>query len=197
MNESIYYNVDKIHNAISSNVKISFQYYEWSVSKEIQIKKNGQKYIISPWGLTWDDENYYLIGFDEEESIIKHYRVDKMLNIDLFNDMHTGKEYFENFDTASYIQKTFGMYGGEVNDVDILLENRFIGVVIDRFGKHVITRKQDEDHFITKVKVVISNQFYGWLTGLGVGVIIISPDIVVTGYKEFLKNVEKQYVPND
>lgn len=83
MNESIYYNVDKIHNAISANVKISFQYYEWTVAKEMHIKKNGQKYIISPWALTWEDENYYMIGFDESESMIKHYRVDKMLNIDL------------------------------------------------------------------------------------------------------------------
>lgn len=196
MNESIYYNVDKIHKAIPANVKISFQYYEWTVTKEMHIKKNGQKYIISPWALAWDDENYYMIGFDKEETMIKHFRVDKMLNIDLLNEMREGKEYFENFDTASYTQRTFGMFGGEVTDVDILFENKFIGVVIDRFGKDVTIRKQDDEHFIAKVKVVVSNQFFGWLTGLGVGAKIISSEMVVADYKKFLSNVEEQYTYN-
>jgi len=193
MNESIYYNVDKIHNAISANVKISFQYYEWSITKEIHIKKNGDKYRISPWALTWDDENYYMIGFDEGDSIIKHYRVDKMLNIDLLNDLRKGKEFFENFDTASYTQKTFGMFGGHTTDVDILFENRLVGVVIDRFGKDVMIRKQDEEHFVAKVKVVVSNQFYGWLTGLGVGAKLIAPDSVVHENRFYLENIIKQY----
>lgn len=193
MNESIYYNVDMIHNAISANIKISFQYYEWTVTKKMHIKKNGQKYIISPWALTWGDENYYMIGFDEDVKMIKHYRVDKMLNIDLLNDMREGKEYFENFDTASYTQRTFGMFGGEVTDAEILFENMFIGVVIDRFGRDVTIRKRDEEHFIAKVKVVVSNQFFGWLTGLGNGVKLITPESVVADYKGFLEQIVEHY----
>lgn len=194
MNESIYYNVDKIHTAISADTKISFQYYEWSVTKEMQIKKNGQKYVISPWALSWDDENYYMIGFDEEVSMIKHYRVDKMLNIDLLNDLRVGRELFNNFDTASYTQRTFGMFGGQEVDVDILFKNKFIGVVIDRFGKDVTIRKQDEEHFVAKVKVVVSNQFFGWLTGLGKGVKINAPKSVVTDFQRFLEQVISQYM---
>lgn len=193
MNESIYYNVDKIHEAVSKNVKICFHYYEWTVTKEMHIKKNGEKYVISPWALTWDDENYYMIGFDGAESKVKHYRVDKMLNIDLMPERCCGREYFENFDPASYAKRTFGMFGGEALDVDLLFENKLIGVVIDRFGKSVTVRKKDDGHFITRVKVAVSGQFFGWVTGLGAGVKIVSPENVKKEYKEFLEMLVNQY----
>ncbi len=80
-NESIYYNVDEIHRAISQNRQISFQYTEWTVSKERHLKKGGARYQISPWQMIWQDGNYYLIGVDEKSGILKHYRVDKMLKI--------------------------------------------------------------------------------------------------------------------
>ena len=65
VNENIYYNVDIIYNAIAENVKIQFQYFEWDVSKEMKLRRDGKIYEVSPWLLTWDDENYYLIAYDE------------------------------------------------------------------------------------------------------------------------------------
>ena len=75
--------VDAIHNAISENKKIKFQYYQWNVKKEMELRHNGAWYHISPWGLSWDDENYYLVGYDSDAGKIKHYRVDKMLHIQM------------------------------------------------------------------------------------------------------------------
>lgn len=107
MNESIYYNVDKIHNAISENVKIRFQYYEWTVPKGMKLRRDGDFYCISPWVLTWDDENYYLLGFDEEAGMVKHYRVDKMLGIEMTKESRLGREHFDDFDTAVFSKKNF------------------------------------------------------------------------------------------
>ena len=83
VNENIYYNVDIIYNAIAENVKIQFQYFEWDVNKEMHLRRNGKVYEVSPWLLTWDDENYYLVGYDSEADTLKHYRVDKMTDIAL------------------------------------------------------------------------------------------------------------------
>ena len=47
----------------------------------MELRHGGAWYHISPWGLSWDDENYYMIGYDTEAQLIKHYRVDKMLHI--------------------------------------------------------------------------------------------------------------------
>ena len=96
MNESIYYVVDEIHSAISSNKKILFDYYKWDLNKEL-VPRRDEKYCISPFALTWDDENYYMIGFDSEAGKIKHYRVDKIRNIDISEEKREGKEYFKDF----------------------------------------------------------------------------------------------------
>lgn len=81
MNESIYYNVDRIHTAIAENSRITFQYFQWNVDKKIELRHDGALYEVSPWALSWDDENYYLIAYDSSERMIKHFRVDKMLDI--------------------------------------------------------------------------------------------------------------------
>ena len=137
MNESIYYTVDTIHNAISENKKIKFQYYQWNVKKEMELRHDGAWYHISPWGLSWDNENYYLVGYDSDAGKIKHYRVDKMLHIKLSNESREGKECFKKLDMADYAKKSFGMFGGKEQTVKLLVKNSLAGVIVDRFGKDV------------------------------------------------------------
>ena len=193
MNESIYYNVDKIHSAIAMNRQIMFRYFEWTVSKEIRMKKNGESYHVSPWALTWDNENYYLIGYDMDAAIIKHFRVDKMLHIVLTGQDRAGREEFVRFDLARYTKRTFGMFGGNEETVRIRFHNRFVGVVIDRFGKDVPLRPDGEEHFIARVEVAVSEQFFGWITGLGRDVQIISPQSVVEEYRDLLEDLGETY----
>ena len=193
-NESIYYIVDDIHRAIQNNEQISFQYLEWNLDKELVPRKDGKIYQISPWALTCKDENYYLIAHENESDSIKHFRVDKMGHIQVLTGVaREGSELFERFDIAAYANKTFGMYGGREEVVTLEFENRFIGVVLDRFGKEVPIRQRDAGHFSVRVQVALSGQFYGWLTGLGAGAKIIAPAQVVEGYYDYLREVIGQY----
>ena len=137
-NESIYYNVDRIHHAIQAGVLISFTYLEWNVKKELQLRRGGQKYRISPWALTWQDENYYLIAYDDEEEKIKHFRVDKMNKItELSGEKRKGMEAFRQFDIAAYTKQTFGMFGGTTQSVTLRLPASMIGIILDRFGREI------------------------------------------------------------
>ena len=193
MNESIYYNVDKLHSAISSNEQISFRYFEWTISREIRLKKDGNAYHVSPWALTWDNENYYLIGYDMDAGRMKHFRVDKMLHIELQDQPREGREEFGRFDLAQYTRRTFGMFGGSEETVRIRFPNKYVGVVIDRFGKDAALRPDGRDGFIARAVVAVSEQFYGWITGLGREVKILSPDWVVEEYKSLLKDLGSRY----
>ncbi len=188
-NESIYYNVDAIHRAIQDNVQISFQYFEWSLDKKMIPRKNGIKYEISPWALIWQDENYYLAGFDEAEKKIKHFRVDKMGTIALSEKKREGTESFARFDIAEYTNKMFGMFGGEEQIVTLQFPNYLIGVVMDRFGKEADVRKRDEEHFSVRLKVAVSGQFFGWLAGLGKETVILSPKEVAKEYRDYLEEI--------
>ena len=189
VNENIYYNVDKIHTAISQNTKIRFQYYEWTVSKEMHLRRDGMFYEISPWALTWDDENYYMIGYDQNSQVIKHYRVDKMVKLDIMKRPREGKELFIRFDLANYSQKVFGMFGGEEEELRIVCKNELVGVMIDRFGKDICIHPVDDDSFDVTVRVNVSQQFFGWLFALGNKVKIESPVRVVEQFENHIRAV--------
>ncbi|MCQ2523278.1 MAG: WYL domain-containing protein [Lachnospiraceae bacterium] len=193
-NESIYYTLDSIHDALYRKKKISYLYCEWNVDKELVPRKNGKLYITNPLGLTWDDEKYYLIGYDDEASDIRHYRVDKMKDIEVLDDNLSDIDLIRNFDIVSYCNKTFGMYGGKEESVTLLFPSRLAGVAIDRFGKEPTFRKmQNGEYFQVRVKVCVSNQFFGWLTGLGSDVSIVSPQYVVDDYREFINQIVHKY----
>lgn len=193
MNESIYYTVDAIHNAISENKKIKFQYYQWNVKKEMELRHNGAWYHISPWGLSWYNENYYLVGYDSEAGKIKHYRVDKMLHIRLSAESREGKEYFKKLDMADYAKKSFGMFRGNERTVRLLVKNNLAGVIIDRFGKDVRMIPADEQHFTVNVDIHVSKQFFGWVFSLGEGIKIIGPGEVEEQMKEEARRLLEQY----
>jgi predicted DNA-binding transcriptional regulator YafY len=193
MNESIYYNVDVIHTAIGENAKIHFQYFQWDIHKKMVLRRNGALYEVSPWALSWDDENYYLIAFDGREDKIKHFRVDKMLHIEIINEKREGKSKFKEFDMALYAKKTFGMFGGEEQIVKLLCENSLVGVMIDRFGKDVMVVPVDEEHFTVNVNVAVSRQFLGWIFALGEGVKIVEPESVVNQMREEAVRLTGQY----
>lgn len=191
LNESIYYSVDYIHEAINLNKKISFLYFEWNERKEKVIRHGGRRYLVSPMSLTWDDENYYLIGFDGEK--IKHYRVDKMMKISLTDEERDGEEHFKSFDMALYSKKTFGMYGGREESVTLRCKNHLAGVIIDRFGEDAPFLKADGEHFDVHIKVHVSPLFLGWVMGFGDEVEIISPESVREEFKTLLKTTLKKY----
>lgn len=188
-NETIYYSVDKIHKAIADNKTVSFQYYNYNISKEMELRGEGKLYEVSPYYLTWSNENYYLIGFDNKKSEIRHYRVDRMKRIEECDDTRCGSEAFASFNIAEYSNGVFGMYGGEKTSVTIECANELAGVVIDRFGKDISIRKNDDKTFHVSVKVVCSGQFYGWLAGLGVRAKIVSPKKVKEAYHEYIGNI--------
>ena len=193
MNETVYYSVDTIYNAISQNKKIKFQYYQWNVKKEPELRHGGAYYHISPWGLLWDHENYYLIGYDSRAEQIRHYRVDKMLHILLSEEIREGKEEFQKIDMASYSKKSFGMFGGKEQSVKLLVENSLAGVIVDRFGKDVMMIPADADHFTVSVDVQVSSQFISWVFALGSQAKIVSPKNVVNQVRKEIEKLAEQY----
>lgn len=148
---------------------------------------------VSPWALTWDDENYYLVAFDDYSKICKHYRVDKMLKLEVLDEAREGKEVFKNFDVAGYSKATFGMYSGEKTKVKIQFKNRMCGVFIDQFGKNVTFRPVDEEHSELAVDINVSPQFFGWIFSLGNGVKVTGPSSVVIEMKKYAEEFQVNY----
>ena len=193
MNESIYYNVDEIHNGILKNKKIRFLYFEYNVQKERQYRKNGEYYVVSPFALTWDDENYYMVAYDSDAAMIKHYRVDKMEKISIMEEDRDGLDAYQALDMAIYARKTFGMFTGTEEHVVLRFENHLVGAVLDRLGRDVFIVPDGPDHFTVRTDVIVSPQFFAWVTGFGTSAQVIGPGHVVEAMKDHICAVAGQY----
>ena len=197
MNESIYYNVDKIHEAINTGVQIRFHYFQWNIRKEMELRRGGDWYQLSPWALMWDEENYYLVGYDAQDKKIKHYRVDKMLRITVTDRPREGEESFRLFNMPRYAKSLFGMFHGEEATVTLEAVNSMAGVIIDRFGKDTVIYPSDTEHFRVHVDVAVSPQFLGWVMSMNGLIRIVSPETVVKEMREMLNTLVSQYPPEE
>lgn len=196
MNESVYYNVDAIHRAINGKKQIKFQYTKWNLKKQLERRHKGDFIQVTPWALMWDDENYYLVAYDPRDDKIKHYRVDKMLKLSVVDQKPQGRKLFRELNTSDYAKQHFGMFTGELKEVELLVANELVGVMIDRFGKRIPIWPVDEKHFKTYVNVAVSPQFFGWIFSLGSKVAITGPDEVVDQMKQKTEELCRIYRPD-
>lgn len=193
MNESIYYNVDQIHNAMNHDRSLFFHYSGWNVKKELIPRRDGELYRVSPWTLLWTEENYYMIGYDMDSQGIKYYRVDKMRDIECSETLREGRDEFEKIDMSQFAKRTFGMYAGEERELVLLCKDEMAGVILDRFGVDIPMYEKEDGKFICHIKVKVSPQFFGWVTSIGDKIKIVEPEDVKEDYKKFLMRVVIYY----
>ena len=193
MDESIFYKVDELFDAISRDRAIRFRYYEYTVQKTRAFRHDGKIYEVSPYALTWDDEKYYLIAFDAAAGKIKHFRVDKLAEIDVTDEKRAGRAAFENLDLGAYATSHFGMFTGEERWVVLEFKNELIDAVLDRFGLDAAIVPQDAAHFRLHASVAVSPQFFGWLCAYGDGARIISPPEVADSLRTYVAAIVAQY----
>lgn len=184
-NEEIFYNVDALRSAIEADSSVTFTYFDWNAKKEKVLRHSGALYRVSPWAMLWDDENYYLIAWDDSAEMIKHFRVDKMQRITVTGQRRGGSDIMENIDMERYAAGTFGMFGGKEIPVTLECDNSLAGVLIDRFGTGIVLRNMG-DRFAVTVPVAVSPVFLAWAAGFGKRMRITAPADVVQRQKEFL-----------
>ncbi len=190
-NEKIFYTVDAIHRAVRDNRQIEFSYFRYNADKVLVEKHVNYRYVVSPIALVFDNENYYLVSFNENEKEIRHYRVDRMQKVTVTENSRTDSSEYGNFDISRYENKTFGMFGGNEALVTLNCKNEAAGAIIDRFGDEPTFIKHADGTFDVTVRVFVSEQFFGWVTGLGRLVKIKFPESIANDYKNFLSELIK------
>lgn len=201
-NKGVINNLSVIHTAMSLKIdakphtpeKITFQmqYHTMADKDKPTVRKTAYK--VSPYKLVVNDGNYYLLAFEDKSQKMKTYRVDRMKNVSLTGESRDGEEAFKAMDMSRYLNSTFSMFNGNPEYVKLRFINPLLDTVIERFGtKDVLYSKADDTHFTISAKVYLSEQFYGWLFGLGKRVKILSPQNVVDEYKAYLDKVRKMY----
>ena len=193
MNESVYYNVDRLSDAIAQDRSIRFRYFEYDLRRARRFRRDGAQYAVSPYALLWDNENYYLLGWDEDAEQMKHFRVDKLSDIAPTQRRRSGREAFAKLDMSAYGQSVFGMFGGRAVPVTMRFRAHLVGAVLDRFGKDAPVVPDGETQFTVTVPVVPSPQFYGWVCGFGAEAEILSPPAVRSAMAQQLRESADMY----
>lgn len=184
-NEQLYYNVDALYEAIDQNSAITFRYLDYQYDGTRTYRK--KRYEVSPYGLCWDTENYYLVAH-EEGSGKRHYRVDRMADIELTHTPRLSPELYKNLNMAEYGKKVFGMFGGEEKQVTLEFPKELANNAVDRFGTGIMMIPQDENTFRITTPVSISPVFYSWVFSFLGRVKIIAPEDVRQEYLDCLRN---------
>ncbi len=193
INESIYYNVDKLHQAIAENKRVSFQYFDYNLDKEKVYRRDGERYFISPYSLSWDDENYYAIAYYKKHDNFVHYRVDRMNNIEVLEEVRDPLNEETVFNVAEYAKQTFNMFNGVDEVVWLEFDNELVNQVLDRFGADINIQKESGDTFSIRTRVKVSSTFFSWIAQYGKKARIMQPENVKKDFISFLKEIVDQY----
>lgn len=199
--KSVLNNITALNNAMHKSKghtpeKVSFKYLKCSINNLNQNaeRRNGERYIVSPYKLLINDGYYYLLAFDERSQDMRTYRVDRMEDVRLMGEKREGAEAYEAIDIESYSQRTFSMFGGKTENVTIRFRNQLLDTVVDKFGKKsAIYQRADEEHFTVTTKINVSPSFFAWVCTFGKRARIVSPAPVVNDFKKYLDNIRSAY----
>lgn len=185
--------IDTIHHAIALNKKISFDYFDYDVNKEL--KQRGETRVCTPYALLWSDDRYYLVASHPKYNLA-HFRVDRMRSVKILEKEKAEpipKEFLkhDSFDVPKYLKTTFSMFSGADREVTLRFENSLVGVVLDRFGFDTRIIKEDDNHFKVHVNVKIEHPeaFFGWIFQFGTRAQILAPEDIKQKYGEMLQGV--------
>ncbi len=191
-NETVYYSIDHLYRGIEERKQVRFKYYTWDVRKNKLYKNKGQFYYVNPISLMWADEKYYLVAYDDYAAKLKHYRVDKMENVEVCDDPFSRPARELKFNAAEYAKSSFNMFGGTVEEVRLRCSLDAIGIIFDRFGRDVFVVPQSDGSFSVTVKVAVSPQFYSWIFGVSEFITIEGPQKTVDAYCEMCNSSAKK-----
>ena len=195
-NEDVVREAGRIHQAIAENRKIGFRYFHYTPDRvnPKQYSKNGEKYVVSPYALLWDNGNYYLYAYITEKDEFRTFRVDRMEAITKpLPDKRDGEKAFKAETLTSHEYKVFQQYHGEKVKVRIRFINRLADAVIDQFGKETVMVPIDKDHFYALLPVELSPPFCAWVATFGRGAKILAPEAAITEMRKFIEKVSDMY----
>ena len=190
MNETIYYNVDAIQDAIAENRQIRFRYFDFDLNRER--KYRDREYLASPYGLCQDNENCYLLAHSPRHGATS-YRVDRMSDIQILEEPRIPCPELTGKALNQYANRLFQMYSGETADVKLRFHRSLVNVVIDRFGRDILLIPDGEEHFVFTVNVAVSPMFLSWVIGFGSKAKILYPQSVVDACKAMCQEALAQY----
>ena len=181
-NLEVYHTVNIITDAIKNRKRISFKYTEYNEHKVKVYRNGGKNYRLSPYKLLWNEDYYYVIGYDEKHKDIISFRIDRMEKCRQLEGKYVRAP--EEFDIKDYVYKFFKMYDGDDAVIELEVDNELMKYIIDKFGIDVETKVKTESTFSVKAPVKLSPTLYSWVFQFAGKIRITGPEAAVEQYRK-------------
>lgn len=188
-NETLYYSVGYLEEAIQQQNKVLFRYFDLDENGEKIYRRDGHRYVVEPVALIYHEDNYYLIAYSEKHDSTANYRIDRMTSVKVIDEPVSQKALDLRNEISGYTERTFKMYGGQPVNITIEFNDKLIGVVYDKFGENTKMIRTDVSKCIATVKVQISPTFWGWMFQFGKQMRIISPPSLIDEYNRLIEDL--------
>ena len=178
-NEEIYYSIDKISSAIEKHKKVTLKYFQRVLGENKKIESKSKEMTVSPYALIWQNDHYYLVGNNQKYDNLMHLRLDRIKSVELSKEdwRHFSEvsPYTDSFDVADYSAKTFNMFGGSEEKIELRCSKGLLEQIIDRFSEEIFIYKLTDTTFSFSTNAIISEGLIGWLLQFGTEVEVVSP----------------------
>jgi hypothetical protein len=196
-NEEIYYNIDAINRAIANNRKIAFRYHRRFISNHTAEMDEGKEFVISPYALLWSNDKYYLAENYQKYDNVSNYRLDRIRRVEVLDSASRPfaevSPYREYFDSADYLRKTFNMYNGEPELIELRCSNPLLETIMDKFGSGIEFSCHDENAFTVRARVYVSDGLIEWLLQYGNRIVVQSPQKLRQEMMLRIKQMQEAY----
>lgn len=193
-NEAIYYSVNEIALAINCKKKVQFTYFDYDTNHKKVYRKDGKVYTVNPFATIFSDDNYYLVCYDDKYLSVTHYRIDRMDKVKKTEeDVKPLPDDHTLHDLKTHKKSVFGMYNGETENVQFIIDKNLIDVVYDKFGKDLKIMAYGEDKYTFTAEVKVSPIFFGWCCAFGERLKVVAPSSIIERIKEHVKTITNMY----
>ncbi|MDO4544218.1 MAG: WYL domain-containing transcriptional regulator [Clostridia bacterium] len=181
-NESIFYNIDCLEEALQKKCKVSFLYFDLDIRRRRVYRKSRERYSVEPIALVFSEDNYYLLTYNPKHESTVVYRVDRMEQVRLESEAVCKAANIRRRSVSSYTSEVFRMFGGEKQKVTLCFDPKLIGAVYDKFGEEIRLQKTGE-WLCATATVQISPPFWGWVFQFGNKMRVTAPESAVEEFQ--------------
>ena len=172
----LFWNLECIGEAIEENKKIAFYYNKYGEDKKLH-RTTERKHVVNPYYITIANGRYYLVGNNDKYRDITHFRMERISDVEILEDIRRPKEEITDFKDGQGLSKHMlehvYMFSGPSVRVILKVSADGINDCIDWLGRDVGIRKED-DFFI--VDTVTNKQAIKyWAVQFGEKVEVMSP----------------------
>lgn len=198
-NKQLMYVLDTINEAISQHKKISFVYNQYGSDFKLHPKRE-EKYIVNPYQMVANNGFYYLIGNYDKYDDISHYRLDKMICVEMLTEKVKQQNQVMGMEQGLNLPKHMAehiyMFSGGSVTINMLVDETIIGELVDWFGNdfYVIKKRQNNQ---VLVRLRCNEQaFFYWTLQYGPYVEVLEPVSLRRKIAEAVSEMNEKYNRN-